>query len=97
VTATLDVFRDGKPAGTVKPRVVYPKQLAEERSSTMKVSLIQQPLKDIFVSFNGVDQAGNAVFTVKYFPMQWWVWAGFIVTILGSALASWPKRLPKAA
>lgn len=96
-TATLAVFRDGKPAGTVKPRIVRPMSTQQERSATQKVSLIQQPLKDIFVSFSGVDQAENAVFTVKFFPMQWWVWAGFIMTILGSALASWPKRSPKAA
>lgn len=96
-TANLNVTRDGKPAGRVTPRMVFPKQLEQEGSSTQKVSLIQQPLKDIFVSFSGVDSQENAVFTVKYFPMQWWAWAGFIMTILGSALASWPKRLPKAA
>jgi cytochrome c biogenesis factor len=97
VTATLNVLRDGKPAGTVKPRLVYPIQTQQEGSATMKVALIQQPLKDIFISFNGVDQAGNAVITIKFFPMQWWVWAGFIVTILGSGLAMWPKRTPQAA
>lgn len=96
-TATLKVTLDGKPAGTVTPRLVFPKQLEQEGSSTQKVSLIQQPLKDIFVSFSGVDSQENAIFTVKFFPMQWWVWAGFIITIIGSALAAWPKRLPKAA
>jgi len=96
-TASLAVTRDGKPAGTVTPRLVYPKQLEREGSSTQKVSLIQQLFKDIFVSYSGVDSQKNAIFTVKFFPMQSWVWAGFIMTILGSALASWPKRLPKAA
>jgi cytochrome c biogenesis factor len=55
------------------------------------VSIVQQPLKDIFVSFHGVDAEDNLQLTIKFFPMQWWVWIGFILTIVGAGLASWPK------
>ena len=96
-TALLNVLRDGKPAGTVTPHMVLPKQNEDGGGQTQKVSLIQQPLKDIFVSFSGIDAQGNANFTVKYFPMQWWVWLGFAATIIGSGLASWPKRKLQAA
>jgi cytochrome c biogenesis factor len=72
-------------------------RIGGQNQTTQKVALIQEPLKDVFVSFSGVDQANQAVVTIKFFPMQWWVWAGFIVTILGSGLASWPKRQLKAA
>jgi cytochrome c biogenesis factor len=43
------------------------------------------------VSFHGVDAEDNLQLTIKFFPMQWWVWIGFILTIVGAGLASWPK------
>jgi cytochrome c-type biogenesis protein CcmF len=93
----LDVAKNGRSIGEIGPRMVAPIQLRSKNQTTQKVALIQEPLKDVFVSFSGVDQAQKAAVTIKFFPMQWWVWAGFIVTILGSGLASWPKREPKAA
>ncbi len=96
-TADLDVSNNGKLMRTVQPRLVFPVQLQNQKQSTQKVALIQQPLKDIFISFAGLDSQNRAIITVKFFPMQWWVWAGFITTILGSGLAMWPKREPRAA
>lgn len=96
-TAHVDVSNNGKLMRSIAPRLVFPVQLKSQNQSTQKVALIQQPLKDIFVSFSGLDAQQRAVITVKFFPMQWWVWAGFIVTILGSGLAMWPKRQPRAA
>jgi len=94
-TFALDVTKNGRSLGEIRPRMVA--RTGEQSQTTQKVALIQEPLKDVFVSFSGVDQASQAVVTIKFFPMQWWVWAGFIVTILGSGLASWPKRELKAA
>jgi len=94
-TFALDVTKNGRSLGEIRPRMVA--RVGEQAQTTQKVALIQEPLKDVFVSFSGVDQANQAVVTIKFFPMQWWVWAGFIVTILGSGLASWPKRELKAA
>ena len=91
-TATLDVLRDGTVVDTITPHLVYPVQLQSQNQSTQKVDITMSLVKDIFVSFAGLDQAGNLVLTVKFFPMQIWVWGGFVLTILGSALAAWPKR-----
>lgn len=96
-TAKLDVSRDGKAIDTIAPRLVFPIQLQDQNQSTQKVDITTSFVKDIFVSFAGLDQAGNVVLTVKFFPMQSWVWAGFVLTILGSALASWPRRRTAAA
>jgi cytochrome c biogenesis factor len=60
------------------------------------VAIYSELLKDVFVSFEGYDDT-NVAITVKFFPMQSWVWAGFVITILGTALASWPKRQRLAA
>jgi cytochrome c-type biogenesis protein CcmF len=94
-TFAMDVTKNGRLLGEIRPRMVA--RIGGQNQTTQKVALIQEPLKDVFVSFSGVDQANQAVVTIKFFPMQWWVWAGFIVTILGSGLASWPKRQLKAA
>ncbi len=94
-TFALDVTKNGRYLREIRPRMVA--RVGEQSQTTQKVALIQEPLRDVFVSFSGVDQAEQAVVTIKFFPMQWWVWAGFIVTILGSGLASWPKRALKAA
>ncbi len=96
-TATLDVLREGKTIDTITPHLVFPLQLQSQNQSTQKVDITISPVKDIFVSFAGLDQAGNLALTVKFFPMQVWVWTGFILTIIGSALASWPKRRKLAA
>lgn len=96
-TSVLDVTKNGKDIGQAKPRLVFPIQLQSKQQSTQKVALIQEPLKDVFISFAGLDSQERAVLTIKFFPMQWWVWFGFIITIVGSGLAMWPKRTPKAA
>ncbi|MCX8007890.1 MAG: hypothetical protein N3B11_07265, partial [Coriobacteriia bacterium] len=96
-TLALDAKRGSRQLGVLKPKLVFPVQLQSKRQSTQKVALIQEPLKDVFVSFHGVNEANEASVTIKFFPMQWWVWSGFIVTIVGSALAAWPKRQLQAA
>ncbi|MDZ4655362.1 MAG: cytochrome c biogenesis protein CcsA [Coriobacteriia bacterium] len=96
-TATLDVVRNGAVIDTITPRLVFPVQLQSKNQSTQKVDITMSPVKDIFVSFAGLDQADNLSLTVKFFPMQSWVWAGFVLTILGSGLAAWPKRRKSVA
>jgi len=91
-TASLDVKKDGVTERTIGPRLVLPIQLKSKNQSTQKVSIVMSPVKDIFVSFGGIDESGNVALNVKFFPMQGWVWTGFVILILGSGLASWPKR-----
>ncbi len=92
LTLSLDVLRDGAVVDTLTPQLRFPLQLRDQNQTTQKVAIVEQPLKDIFVSFSGITQEGTAYITVKYFPMQWWVWFGFVVLIVGSGLASWPKK-----
>lgn len=96
-TLTTDVFKAGEKVATVGPQMRFPQQLAQQNQSTQHVSIIHEPFKDVFVSFAGVDSAENANLTIKFFPMQSWVWAGFLLTIIGSAIAAWPKTTRLAA
>ncbi|MBN2840659.1 MAG: cytochrome c biogenesis protein CcsA [Coriobacteriia bacterium] len=91
-TLLADVSKGGRAIRTVGPQMRFPQQLASQNQSTQHVAIISEPFKDVFFSFSGIDQAGNASLTVKFFPMQSWVWIGFVITILGSGLAAWPRR-----
>ena len=95
-TLVADITKDGRAIDTVKPQIRFPQQLAQQNQSTQHVALVSELFKDVFCSFSGIDSAGNANLTIKFFPMQSWVWAGFVLTILGSALAAWPKKLRAA-
>ncbi|MDP2300059.1 MAG: cytochrome c biogenesis protein CcsA [Coriobacteriia bacterium] len=91
-TLVTDVTKDGRAVATARPQIRFPQQLADRNQSTQHVALIIEPFKDVFMSFSGLDQANNANLTIKFFPLQSWVWVGFVITILGSGLAAWPKK-----
>jgi len=91
-TLKVDVSKSGNSLTVAEPQIRFPQQLSQERQTTQHVAIVSQPLKDIFLSFSGVDDQDNANLVIKFFPMQSWVWAGFIITIIGAALASWPKK-----
>lgn len=96
-TASLDVKKNGIFQKTVGPRLVLPIQLKSKNQSTQKVAIVMSPVKDIFISFGGIDENDNVALSVKFFPMQVWVWTGFVILILGSGLALWPRRQQAAA
>lgn len=91
-TLVMDVSKNGKKIDQMGPQMRFPRQLEQENSSTQHVAIRLEPFKDVFLSFSGIDASNNANLTIKFFPMQVWVWGGFIVTILGSAIAAWPKK-----
>ena len=96
-TLQLDVSKGGAVIDRMSPQIRFPQQLRQNNSTTQHVALRTEPLKDIFISFSGLDQDEAANLTIKFFPMQIWVWIGFILTILGSGIASWPKKSTKLA
>jgi len=87
----LDLEKGGAALTTMEPKITWPQQLQQQGQTTRHVALRTDPLKDIFVSLEGYDE-NTVTVTIKYFPMQVWVWIGFVVTIFGSALAAWPKK-----
>jgi cytochrome c-type biogenesis protein CcmF len=96
-TVNLDVSKDGRVIKTMRPQLRFPQQLAQQNQSTQHVALLSEVFKDVFVSFSGVDDTGSAVVTIKFFPMQWWVWSGFAILVIGGGIAAWPKKHRLAA
>lgn len=91
-TLATDVSKGGKKVATIGPQISFPQQLRQQNQSTQHVSIMREPFKDIFVSFSGIDAQEKANLTIKFFPMQSWVWSGFVILILGSGIAMWPKK-----
>jgi cytochrome c biogenesis factor len=49
------------------------------------------------VTFEGATPEGELQMNVKINPLIWFAWIGFAITLLGTALAAWPKKTVVAA
>jgi cytochrome c-type biogenesis protein CcmF len=84
----LTVSRGGRQLGTIKPGNTT---FATTQQNRLDAKVFSEPLRDIFVVFQG--SSGNTlVVNVKINPLIWFSWAGFIILLLGTVLAVWPKR-----
>jgi cytochrome c-type biogenesis protein CcmF len=93
-TSHFNVLKGGKPAGTVAPAELYN---AVAQQSTRNVAIIHEPLRDVFIVMEGVDQSGTLMMTAKINPLISFTWLGFVLLICGTTLAVWPKRQLAAA
>ncbi len=96
VYADLAMKENGAAAGTVSPGQILPKQFIEDTGGDSnqgrKHAYIMRGIgQDVFVTLQSV-QDGLVAVDVKIFPLISFVWGGFAVTIIGSALAAWPRR-----
>ncbi len=77
-------------------QTVTPGQIAyyQQQQTRLNVDVIVEPLRDVFVVYNGIDSAGNIQMNVKVNPLISFAWVGFALLTLGATLASWPKKQP---
>ena len=92
-TAKLLVSRGGEQVATMNPGQVA---FAQQDQSKLNADVLVQPLRDVFVVFQGTDGT-NASIQVKINPLISWVWFGFLVSVIGTAIAMWPKKQVLAA
>jgi cytochrome c-type biogenesis protein CcmF len=93
--AVLDVARDGRPAGTVRPsREFY---FNFQQVMTIRAVLFNPPVnlrEDLYVIFAGLDESGDsASFKVYVTPLIIWLWVGGFVFTFGTLFAAWPERV----
>jgi cytochrome c-type biogenesis protein CcmF len=93
-TARFNVLKNGSAAGQVAPAQIFN---AVSQQSTRNVAIIHEPLRDVFIVLEGVTQAGEVQMSAKVNPLISFTWLGFILLIVGSTLAVWPKRTAAAA
>lgn len=90
-TSNWEVKRDGESLGTISPGQT---QFARQQQTRLNADVLSEPLRDIFVVFEGVDETGNLSMNVKINPLIWFAWGGFGLLMIGSALAAIPRSRP---
>ncbi|MBE0477022.1 MAG: cytochrome c biogenesis protein CcsA [Coriobacteriia bacterium] len=89
----FDVVKDGRKVGVVSPGQ---RQFAVQNQTRLNVDVLVQPLRDVFVVFEGAEGEEFAM-NVKINPLISYAWVGFLLLCVGTVLAVWPKRTASAA
>ena len=87
----FDVYRisDGSYVGHLSPSVQLD---AQTQQSKLNASVISTPEHDLFVAYRGVSDDGSFALDVRVNPLISFVWAGFFILMLGTALAFLGRR-----
>lgn len=88
LSANFDVIRGERTLGTVKPSIT---SFATQGQTRLNAVVLSEPLRDIFVVFQGMN-GDNLSVNVKINPLIWFVWSGFIILLMGTTLAAWPRK-----
>jgi cytochrome c biogenesis factor len=88
---TVDLSKGGVLVETLQPMVTQLANRATGQTSTLNAAVHSELLRDVFVAFQNGDASG-LTFDVKINPMISWAWAGFILLIIGTGIASWPRK-----
>ncbi|MDR1776015.1 MAG: cytochrome c biogenesis protein CcsA [Actinomycetes bacterium] len=93
-TAVFNVERGGRSIGQIGPSQT---QFAVQGQVRLNASVKSEPLRDIFFVFNGMTEETSSTpavlqIDVKINPLIWFAWTGFGLMMLGTALATWPKK-----
>jgi len=83
----LAVSRGGRQLGVINPGMT---NFTATQQNRLDAKVYSEALRDIFVVYQGSSGA-TLVVNVKINPLIWFSWAGFILLLLGTALAAWPK------
>jgi len=90
-TVNIDVNRNGALLTRMKPAVTEMANRAENQSTKFSATVYSEVLSDFFVSFKGGDTSG-LYFDVKINPLISWAWVGFLLLIIGTGIAMWPRK-----
>lgn len=94
-TATYTVVFDvtdektGKDLGEVSPSIDMNLATMETK---LNASIIHMPTEDLFVVYRGVSNSGELAIDVKINPLIGFVWVGFFLLMLGTAIALFGHR-----
>ncbi|MBQ6454611.1 MAG: cytochrome c biogenesis protein CcsA [Eggerthellaceae bacterium] len=86
---TFDVYRDGTKVGQVSPSVQV--NVATQQRK-LNAAVLGFPEEDLFVVYQGVNQAGWFSLDVRINPLINLVWIGFAMLMIGTAFACFGRR-----
>jgi cytochrome c-type biogenesis protein CcmF len=85
----LEVRRGGTSLGEMVPSVYLDKVTLHQR---LDACVLTMPDHDLFVVYRGVNLDGDYSLDVRVNPFVLFVWLGFVLLVLGTALAAFGKR-----
>ncbi len=93
-TVGFDVYdtNSGDFIGHVNPSVTM--QTATQQTK-LNASIISMPAHDLFVVYRGVNDAGQLSMDIRVNPLVPVVWVGFVMLVLGTAIATFGRHKPK--
>ncbi|NOZ29733.1 MAG: heme lyase CcmF/NrfE family subunit [Chloroflexi bacterium] len=91
IFANLDIYRDGKYIGTLRPQKNLYFKTPEQ--PTTEVGIRIGLWEDLYTVLAGWEDGGaRASLKVYVNPMMSWLWLGGAVLMLGTVIAMWPNR-----
>jgi cytochrome c-type biogenesis protein CcmF len=89
--ATVDVFKDGRELGLLRPEKRFYKA---SRQSTSEVGIRVRPNEDVYLNFGAMsDDNQRAVIQAYINPLVSWVWVGGLVLIGGTLVCLVPAKI----
>ncbi len=93
-TLVLDVKKAGQSIGQVSPSVYVDKSTLQQR---LDAQVLTMPDHDLFVVYRGVNMNGDYSLDVRVNPLILCVWTGFILLVVGTAIAACGKRITRGS
>ncbi len=87
--ATLKVFKDGKPDGTISPERRY---YINAEKPTTEVTLRTGLIEDLYVTMPGIGENKEITLKVTVNPLLIWIWIGGVIMVAGGIIAILPNR-----
>lgn len=96
VYATLELAKDGKPAGTMRPEMQFHKNYlnpSEPEKQMSEVAVRGNLSEDLYIILAGWERGGElATFKVMVNYLVNWIWIGMYLMVIGTLVALWPNR-----
>jgi cytochrome c-type biogenesis protein CcmF len=92
ITGHVSVFEGGKQIDAMTPAKWYFRK--HEQEPTTEVAIRRAPAEDVYIVLAGFDIASqSATYTVTVNPLVNWIWIGFAIMALGTAIAVLPDSV----
>jgi cytochrome c-type biogenesis protein CcmF len=94
-SAPLNVWRDGKPMGTIHPQKRdYQDNQRNLLETSTEVALLYSARQDVYVvlsGFTGTVADPEVNLRISFFPLVMWIWIGGAVMAIGGLIVMWPQ------
>jgi len=90
--AVIEVAREGRTLGTVRPRI---NRFRNAQQNVTSPGVLYLPFEDVYLNLVNIDEGGQSVVVrAVRSPLITWIWLGALIVVLGTGYALLPQRQP---